>query len=298
MTSLETVASWPRWSRLRVEHKPLLDLLASPDPYCDWTFATLWAWDTEEEVALARLGDGVALRLPSYPPGGPEDFSLNGRPSAIAVGTFVREHRDVSLVPRPVIERLDLADCVVSDDRDQHDYTYDVAVSLMMAGGRYKPMRDKLRKSRNRNPSASVGQLVLSDRGATSELVEVFDDWALGRDEDASVERHALLRCLEIAPHADLRCAAVSGPDGLLAFAIFAPQSNGWAVLPFAKTRSSCPIIGGLLWRAGLELSAAHGFRWINYEQDLGMSGLRQYKVSLRPARMLVKVRLASVIAA
>ncbi|HVT64060.1 MAG TPA: phosphatidylglycerol lysyltransferase domain-containing protein [Mycobacteriales bacterium] len=292
MTSSD-IARWPSWSRLRFEHKPLLEALASPDPYCDWTFATLWSSDTEEEVALARLGAGIALRLPSYPPGGPEDFSLNGRPSAADVATFVAEHGTTSLVPKPVMDGLALSNCVAVDDRDQYDYVYDVAESLAMAGGRYQRLRGVVRKSRSRNPDASLGEVVLSDPGAVAELVEVFDDWATGREAKASVERRAFLRCLDIASVADLRCAVVGGPNGLLAFAILAPQANGWAVTPFAKTRRSCPDVGGLLWRAVLELGEAQGWRWFNYEQDLGLPGLRQYKRSLRPARMLEKVRLA-----
>lgn len=292
MTSSD-VAPWPCWSPLRSEHKPLLEALASPAPYCDWTFATMWSWDTEDEVALARLGDGVAMRLPSYPPGGPEDFSLNGRPSASHVAAFVAEHGAASLVPKPVIVGLDLAGCIALDDRDQHDYVYDVAASLAMAGGRYKHLRDELRKSRNRNPSASLGEVALSDRGAVGDLVDVFDEWARGREADASVERSAFRRCLDIASLAEVRRAVVSGPDGVLAFALLAPQPSGWAVSPFAKTRPSCPNVGGLLWRSVLELSATARFRWINYEQDLGISGLRQHKRSLRPARMLEKVRLA-----
>jgi hypothetical protein len=122
--------------------------------------------------------------------------------------------------------------------------------------------------------------------------LDVFDDWARGREAAATVERRALLRCLEAAAIADLCCATVVAPDGVLAFALLAPQPDGWAVCPFAKMRPSCPDVGRLLWRALLELSEARGFRWVNYEQDLGLPGLRQNKMSLRPARLLEKVRL------
>jgi hypothetical protein len=150
-----------------------LDSLASPDAYCDWTFATLWSWDTEGEVALSRLGERFALRMPSYPLGGPEDFSLNGKLTAAAVEDFVREHRDVSLVPRPVVDKLELADCTVVADRDQYDYVYDVAESILMVGGRYRQMRDSLRKSRRRNPMAAVGRLDLFQRRCWSRVGRV-----------------------------------------------------------------------------------------------------------------------------
>jgi hypothetical protein len=291
------VATWPAWSRLQLEHKRLLDSLASPDPYCDWTFATLWSSDTEEAVALARLGDGFALRLPSYPLGGPEDFSLNGRPSAVSVSAFVAEHRDVSLVPKPVVEGLGLTDCVVSDDRDQYDYVYDVTESLGMAGGQFRTARYALRKAIDRNVGATTSELDLSDSGVVSEVLELFEAWASAREVDASAERRALARCLEIADLAEVGCASVTGPNGLLAFALLAPQPGLWTGLPFAKRHPDASDVGGLLWRSVLECADARGLRWINQEQDLGMPGLRQHKTSLGPARMLEKVRLDPVTA-
>lgn len=291
MTSSD-IARWPSWSRLRFEHKPLLDALASPDPYCDWTFATLWSWDTEEEIALARLGDGLALRLPSYPLGGPEEFSFNGRPGASVINAFVAEHREVSLVPKPVVDGLALTNCAVTDDRDQYDYVYDVTECLGMEGARFVKARNALRRSTTRNPDAKLTDLDPSDPGVARELLDLFDAWAGHREDDTSVERRALVRCLDAARPLAVRCAAVTGPDGLLAFALVSQQPGHWAGAPFAKRHPRAPDVGLLLWRAVLGLADALRVRWLNYEQDLGNRGLRQHKKSLGPARMLEKVRL------
>ncbi|MEV6412966.1 phosphatidylglycerol lysyltransferase domain-containing protein [Kribbella sp. NPDC051718] len=171
-------------------------------------------------------------------------------------------------------------------NRDFDDYIYDLDEQLRLSGGRFRHRRRCLSALKRDYASVEAVPLDLASAETTAQVWRMYDAWAAGREESATIEaeRRGLARALERGADAGLRCVGLDVEGSLRGFAVydvFGDKSTGH----FMKAEHDSDITAGTMHAL---FAAAHdaGATTINIGYDGGLANLRRAKDQLKPQRM------------
>lgn len=293
-----SIPIFPDWRPWGLEDRHTIEALtASLDaPYSDVHFASCFAWDADSEARWTTLNGNLVMQLPDYATREPVTV-LAGADRAAESALILLSHPDIealSLVPECVAAELrDEPSLIVKPDRDNFDYVYDIAAGVSMEGKRWSQIRTKRNRFRRDHPDAEILTTQGSDntdRRLHEELLRVFDVWANGPvAEDPTPERAATANLLRHAGHFDLQIVRVRIDGQTVGFNVTEILPDGWACGHFEKADRD---IAGLYAELRIQTFIAlmsRGAGQVNWEQDLGITGLRTYKTWWHPSRMLQK---------
>jgi hypothetical protein len=291
------IASFPSFSLIKLEDKHAVEqITAQFEPYSDFNFTSLYSWGREAEISLLR--DNLIIRLPDY---------LTGKLAISVLGTTDLESSledmfkvtpTLKLVPEVVVRNLAGPHRYrLSEDVDNHDYIFDVAALAKMPGGNYKKKRNKVSRveayfgSRLKTQVARLPNLQMLD--------VIFTDWAAeeGRSsEDIKAEYDAFCRLLQASSSFNLHTTVVLIDGQPKAFSINEILSNHYAICHFEKTlNTEDQDLATYLVRETAIRLLDMGVTRVNWEQDLGMPGLRQSKASYQPIDYLRKYSITKL---
>lgn len=171
-------------------------------------------------------------------------------------------------------------------NRDFDDYVYDLDEQLGLSGRRFRHRRRCLSALERRFTSVAAVHLDLGSPETRSQVWRMYDEWAAGRGESATIaaERRGLARVLEEGADAGLRCVGLDVEGSLRGFAVydvFGDRATGH----FMKAERDSDITAGTMHAL---FTAAHdiGARTMNIGYDGGLANLRRAKAQLKPQRL------------
>lgn len=299
------VGTYPRFTKLGLTHKALLDSFAARyGHYSDFNFTSLFSWDTDGSAAIALLDDNLVIRLPDYLTGEPCLSLLGDTRVDDAVAALLRDTDILKLVPEVVVGSLARPEAfVVTEDPDNHDYLYRLEDLLGLRGRQYKKIRNKLHRC-NRDfatedcMDVSVAQAV--DVGRLPAYRELLERWTEENGsswEESALEMAAITRLLEHSEALDLVIVEFAQRNQLVAFSISEMLGEGWAICHFQKALRIHKYFSAFITVNEAEILQELGCSWINWEQDLGIDGLRTSKSVYAPADMLRKYEVSRMAA-
>jgi hypothetical protein len=273
-------------------------LTAKPPGTSEMTFTNLWSWSEAHPVHLARLGDtllfwrGPAERGGLLAPLGPapdRDGVRRAFDWAAGLGGAPRFIR----LPDAAAGALLIADpsLTAKADRDQADYLYRREDLATLAGRHYDGKRNLIKKFRRSVEAAYVP----IDAALAAECLALQREWcaARGCSEHPDLDAEDQAVCLTLEKWGELPliggALVVEGAARrIAAFAIAEPLTHDTAVMHFEKGSTLYPGV----YQAINQEICAHAlgdFEFVNREQDLGVEGLRQAKLSYRPVALIEK---------
>ncbi|MFO0607907.1 MAG: phosphatidylglycerol lysyltransferase domain-containing protein [Polyangiales bacterium] len=269
------------------------------DPYSDFNFVSLWSWNTAEDFALSHLHGNLVVRLNDYVTEAPFYTFLGENAQSETAAALIRRSLadgmgpSLRLVPEPVALKLDRAQLAQEMDVDGNDYVLSVARLRRFDGRDMERRRTEINRFRRENPHHTVEQLDLADRAVTSAMETLFERWALHKGT-ANVfdlhEYHAFQRFLSAAAYLPETFAfGVRVRDRLCAFAILELLPRRFAMAHFWKADIEHTGLYAFMMSQMGEMLAERGRDQLNFQQDLGLSGLRFSKKSYVPAAYLRK---------
>jgi len=295
--ALTPIATYPRFTKLELQHRPLVNKFgATYDRYSEFNFTSLFSWDTDGSAAISVLNDNLVIRLPDYLTGEPCYSMLGDTDVDQAVATLLQETAALKLVPEVVIASLRRPeDFIICEDPDNHDYVYQVLDHVRLAGNRFKKLRNKLsrfvRDTEATEPVVvAVGSAVDAKRLATYEAL--LHQWMVENDrtlDDCALEMTAIARLLEHSDSLNLVIVEFRRADRLVAFSISELLGGGWAICHFQKALRIHKYFSAFITVKEAEILSGLGCTRFNWEQDLGVDGLRTSKSIYRPVELLRK---------
>lgn len=268
-------------------------------PYSDFNFTNLWAWDVRSSVQLSRLGTSLIVRFYDLR-AGTAYYSLLGDDGVddLASRLIHRASREeipteLRVVPECVRAASRDPDLIWDEDDTCWDYVLSTVRIQGMAGGSFKRHRQKLRWFFDSHP-VEFEPMNLRDRMVHAALVGMFELWARqrGRGNPREDEEYlAFTRLLRAASQLPkLLTLGAFVRDELAGFIITEPLASGYAHSHFwkADTERFEGVYSALMQECSRQL-AALGCTRMNFEEDLGIPGLRQAKGSFVPAEYLKK---------
>jgi hypothetical protein len=272
-------------------------------PYSDFTFANLWAWDIFGESRLSWLDGNLVVRLNDYVTKVPHYTFLGSTDVSGTARELIRRSESeglgarLKLIPEFMAHAVDRTFVQYDMCLDSSDYVFSVPRLARFDGGDHQSNRWLANRFARHNPTHRIERLDLTDGLARVLMLGLFETWADQKrltDPHEEGEYRALDRLLhqaEIMP--DLEGVGVFIGDQFVAFALFEVLNADYALGHFAKadTRAFKGVFPFMM-RTLAEMLDARGIKRLNWQQDLGIPGLRQHKSSYAPTDYLRKYNL------
>jgi hypothetical protein len=295
---------FPLFERLSVHHKDVIDAyFRLYSPYSDFTFVTMWCWDRYDSAEICTLNDNLVLGCRNYA-SGEHSLSFLGAVDSCETALSLLEYTgdkfgkpQLDLVPEvSIVDSVKvLAGCSeIKEERNSFDYILDLQALASFCGPAFASKR-KAAACFDRAYCPTVRDIDLSSESDKASILSVFSDWADSQDRtpaDTEKELSALRRALAISQTGALVATGVLSGERMVGFAISEVLSNQFAVGHFLKADTRLRGVFEYLRRAQACRLQELGCRWINVQEDLGLPGLRQAKLSYRPVALLRKYTL------
>jgi len=265
------------------------------EPYSDFNFVSLIAWGVNDSALYKIENDVLWIKLRDYILKDKYIYSLFGKRNLQqAVDKFFDEHAGskLELVAKEIIDKIDDSIYTFEHQRDEDDYIYDIDKTLAMVGPEYRKLRRSLSNFRTKNTFTPVfKQIEDRDEDVFKQVLELTKRWRniRGRTfEEAAREYYAVRRALHFYEHLGVKLWVLLNQGELLGYVI-TENYGETALIHFEKGNTDVPGLGAYMKHCVFEEMRHAGCKFLNYEQDLGLGGLRRQKISLNPAYLLRK---------
>jgi len=274
-------------------------MIAPFPPYSDYSFVSLLSWNTHQAVEWSVLRDNLAVRFGGYIAGQLPFYSVLGTneiDAAVAELIALASGTDgggvLRLVPAVVVERMNWDGYLIEEDADHHDYVYRTSVSADCSGARFEAKRKRINRFlRSHGQGTQVETLHLADQQTARDVIGVFSAWEQSRSmerEHTREELEAVELLLSCARDLDLVGIGVFIAGGLKAFSI-CEVIGDFAIAHFEKADVDYHGLFQFLKQQVAIRLRDLGCQFVNYQQDLGLPGIRREKRSWHPALYLKK---------
>ena len=265
----------------------------------EYTFTNLFIWEGAENIEWARNEDYMLIRtwpkgvlhyLMAFAKGDKLEEALE---TAISAAQAEGQRFSMHSLPAWYCDMLrDRLPGRLQFERETRldDYVYNTGDLIHLSGKKYQAKRNHINKFMNiygrRYDYAPY------DQGMADGCMEVYDQWLSTQEDAASLqgERESVRRALYYADELGVTGGVILIDGQPEAFSIGEPLTRDMAVIHIEKANLRIPELFSLINREFIA-HAFPGLPWINREEDMGNSGLKQAKQSYHPARMVEKYR-------
>lgn len=263
-------------------------------PYSDFNFVSLFSWGVNRSSGFALLDNHLIIKLRSYTEEG-YIYSIvgSGDVSAAIDQLFnIQGLTRFELVPEEVAKTTNKYG--LTHQRDEDDYVYDIHALLNMEGPGYKHFRRSLSNFASKNQSIKVNIRIINHRDEASKqaALELSRHWRKSKKRtfgEAANEYFAIRKALKFSEALGLRILGFYDHSNLIGFTVVELLGE-WNILHFEKSNPGYPGLGAYVkYETFKYLAEQEGSYKLNYEQDLGIEGLREAKLALCPERFLTK---------
>ncbi len=294
---------FPKFKPLTLKDKTEIEKITFQyPPYSDFNFVSLWSWDIDNETTISQLNKNFVIRFPDYVTRELFYSFIGTHKIHKTITTLLDQAKKenlmnkLQLIPKSVINHLTPSQknhWHIKQSRDDHDYILSVSTIKDFSGRPFKKKRNMVKNYLNKyGQHTQVKSLNLDQKITQKQIVDLFIKWEKSRSKDrkeTQEELKAIQKLLTGTPKLKLETTGVYYQNQLIAFAIEEIVQNHHAISHYAKADITYPgIFEYLKQQATLHLHHKK-VKYINYEQDLGIEGMRQSKLSYRPIKFLKK---------
>lgn len=297
------IPKFPQFKKLELSDKKDVEKFTSKfPPYSDFNFVSMWSWDIKRKVQISQLNNNLVVKFTDYLTGDPF-FSFLG---STMVNETIKELISFSeknykrnllrLVPEEIANSLAESSFNFTLDKDAHDYIYSVSHLSNMNNWTQHSSGKNIRNFIKLYPNYVVKHSTIKEV-QKNEYIEMFKKWAKNKEvEDYSKlnEYKALERIFE-AKHENVNIVSIYVNNILVGFTVYEILSSDYATSHFAKAdiKHHRAISDILNWEEAKILDI-QGVKYFNWEQDLGILGLRKSKEKYKPSFHLKKLTIGN----
>ncbi|HUA13105.1 MAG TPA: phosphatidylglycerol lysyltransferase domain-containing protein [Candidatus Sulfotelmatobacter sp.] len=285
---------YPLFSRLTIEDKKSIEKIVEKfDPYSDFNFTSLFSWD-DGTTEISLLYDNLIIKMSDYS-SSKTIYTLIGQDKIdeTLLSLFGRTNK-VDLVPEVVIKNINKPDLfAIKEDRDQFDYVYNIPEQINLTGGAFKLKRNKLNHfMKNQSGDMAVKKIDFRSKSIRSDVMSILKQWTTEREvqgKESARELEAIRRLFDYSQSLNLSGVILYIEGAAVGFSINEAVQKDYAICHFQKALYVFKHIDVFLSNITAKEMKHFGCKHINWEQDLGMPGLRRLKESYKPDFYLKK---------
>lgn len=293
------IPSYPKFVPLNISHKNIVnDITASLDLYSDFDFTSLFCWSAGGTTEVSILNGNLVVRMPDYLSGEPI-YTLNGDNEIDkSLNELLHMTKEIELVPEPVVKSIKNKGLfAIKEDINHFDYIYSLEDHANFKGKNFKSKRNKMSRFVTRHGSdITLNEINFEDPVDIREIKEVFLNWAAERakrPQEIAQESDVIDKFIKYSENFHLCGLKLSIGGKAVGFSIVEMPRQNFAIYHFQKVLDSSGVGTDVyLTNQTSKLLLKMGCKYINWEQDLGITGLRLSKSNYQPIKFLKKFKV------
>jgi hypothetical protein len=299
------IPQFPEFKKLELADKAEVESFTKKfPPYSDFNFVSIWSWDVKGEMRLAWLNGNLVVRFSHYLT---EDSFLSfiGENEVDKTISQLLEYSkatpgllpELKFVPELVVEKMESQEFAKEEEPEQFDYIYDMKVLAELSGGHFASKRTAMNKLMRDCPTIEVRMLDISDDHTKFEIKKVNIAWMRYKAkkdpyDEVRNELIAIDRFLS-GPFSDnILTLGVFVNDQIVAYHLAEKVRDDYAVCHYVKADFSHTGIYDYLMRETAKTLLGQGVKYLNFEQDLGLEGLKKSKERFSTGVFLKKYKV------
>lgn len=297
------IPAFPELRKLALTDKAFFDEFTTLfEPVSDYNFDSLWSWNTDRGVEIAKHNNNLVVQFidyttfkPFYSFLGTEDVNE----TAIELLNVAKERGLIGvlkLIPEQIANSISADELHVTEDRSQFDYIYSTKEISEYQGRKFNSKRRLANKFESEFPNYKIETTRLTEQNEQVIIFDLLSAWRKSHNREVDdpllkQEQESILRLLE--------CSNTVGHELLLtvcyventpiAFSIDEVQHAGHALSHFCKVDYNYGGATEFFNRETAKLLLKQGILWWNWEQDVNDEQLRDMKLRYRPIKFLRK---------
>lgn len=289
------ICEYPKFTKLNISHKKdIKKITAKFEPYSDFNFTSLFVWNTKNNTSISNLNGNLVIKMPDYISGDTIYSMIGNKKVDESINELFSITKKLNMIPAVVVDSIhNKTDFEIKQEIDQFDYIYEISELAKLPGRRYKGKRKRISKFLKENlDNLNLRKVRFNDKSDQTIIKQLFKEWVIERERtvlESESEGKALERMLANASELNLMGLLIY-IDGLcVGYSINEILDNDYAICHFQKTKLRFEYID--IFFSSLVAKELHhyGCKYANWEQDLGIKGLRELKMSYLPDRYLKK---------
>jgi hypothetical protein len=293
-----TIPEFPEFREVDLSLKPVVrDLLRSyPLEASEYTFTNIFAFRLAYEFQLSRLRGNLIIKRNKEPVSffSPVGNSHIGETIKELFGYLknISDDAYIERVPESFVkEYLASRDFIVHEDRDNFDYLYNVQELIELKGRKFHDKKNRVNRFR---ADYEYEYFTLTPE-RIEECIEFEHYWCevkdCGKYPGLEKERCAILELLNNFESLDIKGAIIKTGGKIAALTLGEKISSDTFVIHVEKAHSHIPGLYQVINQEFL-VHETGDCRYVNREQDLGIKGLRNAKMSYNPSGFVRKYRV------
>jgi uncharacterized protein len=261
-----------------------------PRQSCDYNISNLFTWGRIYNNQYTIWKDRLVIVNPKYSyifyPIGP-DLTAEELKNLIDVYKETNPEAELILIPEDWKERVPGLDTYfeMRNERDWEDYAYSIEKLVHLSGKKLAKKKNLVSQFVRAYPDYHVLPVTKDKHDV---ILRFTEKWKRERGAEGIFlhsEFIAIRNTLEMWDELPVEGILICHQNRISAYAIFSPQTVDMATIHFEKfdpdMKGSAQLIN---WETARHLQ--NRFKWINREQDMGLEGLRQAKLTYMPDHM------------
>jgi len=291
-----TLPDFPEFTDVDLSFMDMLSDVLSQSPLeaSEYTFTNLFAFRKAYDFRISKLGEKILILrsrppLSMFCPAGP----LNVRDVVGDIFSYLRQHTDepcIERVPESVVNSSLRNNPLYSivEERDHFDYIYNLKELIELQGSKYHEKKNRANKFR----SSYAYEYLQITPDLIDECLAFEDYWCevkdCGKYPGLEKERCAILELLRNFSVLNISGGAIRINGKIAALTLGEKISRNTFVIHVEKAHPEFPGLYQVINQEFL-INEAIDCKYVNREQDLGITGLRKAKMSYHPVKFIKK---------
>lgn len=297
------IAKFPNFTKFSLNIETSYNkFLKNLEPYADYSFANLAIWlNCNADLELSSLNKNIVLRFSNIlEDNQPKTYTIIGTnkidKSIELLHSNLLKKEDVNVlyaVPEETAKKI--TKFHTDEDRDNFDYILSVDEQIHLFGTKFGKYRRKVNGFiKESGDETKIKELDLKNELDFYSLVNAMHTWDriydVGGNDVERIEAKAITNTLKYHERLGFRCIAILVNNQIEAFSLFRVNKLQ-SIVNINHTKCSYKykhLFDFTVYATASKLKT-EGIEYINFEQDLGIPGLREHKSGLRPIKFLKK---------
>lgn len=270
------------------------------DLYSDFVASNIWAY-MGSKALLCFLDEGVAIRMLDDYTNEPYYTLISNESSSKLLDQIIlhddKKNDSLQLrhVPKETVKALkhDYRILKIEYDRDNHDYIYSVDRFINLNTLKLRSRKKELLKFQRTFPNIEIKYGLQSDQDLVRDMKKLYKLWIEQTHQKKWEKDYSAFERILKQSVVPQIIVGIYNEGEMIGFTVNELIHKGYYMGFSGKANRKYPGLSISLEHETAKLmKSKYGCTYLNLEQDLGIKGLRNYKLSLSPERLIKKYKV------